>query len=57
MGISRGPVNINLTQRREDAKIKNNLKKKIVTENEIAKIIVDAAWYHKGCQWIINLKS
>ena len=32
-----------LTQRRKDAKIKNNLKK-IMTENEIAKIIVDAAF-------------
>jgi hypothetical protein len=32
-----------LTQRRKGAKIKNNLKKKIVTENEIAKIIVDTA--------------
>ena len=30
-----------LTQRRKDAKIKNNLKK-IMDENEIAKIIVDA---------------
>jgi GxxExxY protein len=32
-----------LTQRRKDAKIKNNLKK-IMDENEIAKIIVDAAF-------------
>jgi len=32
----------NISRRREDAKIKNNLKKKNVTENGIAKIIVDS---------------
>ena len=37
-----------LTQRRKDAKIKNNLKK-IMDENEIAKIIVDTAFQiHKN---------
>ncbi len=36
-----------LTQRRKDAKIKNNLKK-IMTENEIAKIIVDAAYRNQN---------
>ena len=32
-----------LTQRRKDAKVKNN--KRIMTENEIAKIIVDCAYH------------